>query len=90
MYCGLALFAGLIGYGLTRDPLGLAWENIPAFIALLTLLGTLGFVWSKTPITRETIERTLQYKLADYFKSVGNPERAAIHEHKAEAVKTAR
>lgn len=90
LYCGLGLFVGLMGYGLLRDPRGLAWENIPAFAASLTLLAALGFVWSKAPIQRETIERTLQYELADYFKSVGNPERAAIHEHKAEAVKTAR
>jgi hypothetical protein len=87
LYCGLGLFVGLMGYDLLRDPRGLTWENIPAFAASLTLLAALGFVWSKAPIQRETIERTLQYELADYFKSVGNPERAAIHEHKAEALK---
>lgn len=85
LYCGLGLFVALIGYGLIRDPSGLAWENIPAFVAWLVLLVALGFVWSKAPIKRKTVERALQYKLADYFKSVGNPERAAIHEHKAEA-----
>ena len=87
LYCGLGLFIGLIGYGLIRDPSGLAWKNIPAFIALLTLLAALGFVWSNTPLKRETIECALQYQLADYFKSIGNPERAAIHEHKADALK---
>jgi hypothetical protein len=87
LYCGLGLFIGLIGYALIRSPLGLAWENLPAGIAFLAILAALGFVWSKAPIQRETIERTLQYKLADYFKSIGNPERAAIHEHKAEALK---
>jgi hypothetical protein len=87
LYGGLGLFAGLIGYGLIRDPLGLARENIPAFAALLTLLAALGFVWAKAPVKRETIERTLHHELANYFKSVGNPERAAIHERKAEAMK---
>jgi hypothetical protein len=86
LYCGLGLFVGLIGYGLIRDPLGLARENIPAFAVLLTLLAALGFVWAKAPVKRETIERTLHYELANYFKSVGNPERAAIHERKAEAL----
>jgi hypothetical protein len=87
LYCGLGLFAGLMGYGLIRDPRGLAWENIPAFAALLALLAALGFVWSKAPVQRETIERTLQYRLADYFKSSGDLDRAAIHQHKAEALK---
>lgn len=87
LYCGLGLFVGLLGYGLIRNPLGLALENVPAFAALLTLLAALGFVWSKAPIQREVVERRLQYELADYFKSIGNPERAAIHEKKAEALK---
>ena len=87
LYCGLGLFAGLIGYALIRSPLGLAWENLPAFIALLAILAALGFVWSKAPAKRETIERDLDYKLAAYFKSVNNLKRAAIFEHKAEMLK---
>jgi len=87
LYCGLGMFVGLIGYALIRNPLGLAWENLPAFIALLAVLSALGFVWSKAPVKRETIERDLEYKLAAYFKSVDNFKRAAIHEHKAEALK---
>lgn len=87
LYGGLGLFMGLLGYDLLRDPRGLAWENVPAFAALLSLLAMLGFVWTKAPLRRETIERNLQYKLADYFKSAGDPERAAIHERKAEALK---
>jgi len=86
LYCGLGLFAGLLGYGLIRDPLGLAWENIPALIVLLALLAALGFVWSKAPLKRETVERALQYKLVDYFKSADDPERAAIHQRQAEAL----
>jgi len=86
LYCGLGLFVGLIGYGLVREPSGLAWDSIPALVAILLLLAALGFVWSKAPVQRQTIERDLQYKLADYFKSIGNPERAAIHEHTAEAL----
>jgi hypothetical protein len=81
--CGLALFVGLMGYALVRSPLGLAGENLAAFIALLAILAALGFVWSKAPVKRETIERDLDYQLAAYFKSVNNPKRAAIFEQKA-------
>jgi hypothetical protein len=87
LYCGLGLFVGLVGYALIRSPLGLAWENLPAFIALLAFLAALGFAWSKAPVKRETIERDLDYKLAAYFKSVNNLKRAAVFEHKAEALK---
>jgi len=87
LYCGLGLSAGLIGYALIRSPLGLAWENLPASIAFLAILAALGFIWSKAPVKRETIERDLNYKLAAHFKSVDNPKRAAIYEHKADALK---
>ena len=87
LYCGLGLFAGLIGYALIRSPLGLAWENLPAGVAFLAILAALGFVWSKAPVKRETIERDLDYKLAAYFKSENNLKRAAIYEHKAELLK---
>jgi hypothetical protein len=87
LYCGLGLFVGLVGYALIRSPLGLAWENLPAFIALLAILAALGFAWSKAPVKRETIEQNLDYKLAAYFKSVNNLKRAAVFEHKAEALK---
>lgn len=84
---GLALFAGLCGFGLARKTLGLAGADLGGTIALLAALTALGFVWSKSPIQRSTIERELHYKLAAYFTSVDNPKRAAIHEHKAEALK---
>jgi hypothetical protein len=87
LYCGLGLFAGLMGWALIRSPLGLAWENLPAGIAFLAMLSALCFVWSKAPVKRETIERDLDYKLAAYFKSVDNPKRAAIFEHKAGLLK---
>ena len=87
LYCGLGLFAGLIGYALIRSPLGLAWENLPAGIAFLAILAALGFVWTKAPVNRETIEQDLDYQLAAYFKSVNNLNRAAIFEHKAELLK---
>jgi len=86
LYGGLGLFAGLIGYALIRSPLGLAWENLPAFIAWLAILAALGFVWSNAPVKRETITRDLEYRLAGHFKSVNNPKRAAIFEHKAESI----
>ena len=87
LYCGLGLFAGLIGCALIRSPLGLAWENLPAGVAFLAMLSALCFVWSKAPVKRETIERDLDYKLAAYFKSVDNLKRAAIFEHKAGLLK---
>ena len=84
---GLALFAGLCGFGLARKTLGLAGADLAGTVVLLAALTALGFVWSKSPIQRTTIERELHYKLAAYFTSVDNPKRAAIHEHKAEALK---
>ena len=87
LYGGLGLFAGLIGCALIRSPLGLAWENLPSGIALLALLAALGFVWSKAPIQRETVERDLDDQLAAHFKSENNLKRAAIFEHKAEALR---
>jgi hypothetical protein len=87
IYCGLGWFIVLVAYGLIRSPAGLAWENLPAFAVLLALLGSLGFVWTKTPITRNSVEQALQFQLAEHFRSINNPRRAAIHEQKAEALK---
>jgi hypothetical protein len=84
--CGLVLFAGLFGYGLARGALGLARANPAGIIALLACLAALGFVWSKRSLQRESVEYALQRELAAYFKSVDNVKRAAIHEHKAEAL----
>jgi hypothetical protein len=86
LYGGLGLFICLCGYGLVRSPLGLAGDNLPAFLALLALLASLGFVWSKGPVRRATIERELHYRLAEHFKSENNPKRAAIHELKADTL----
>jgi len=86
LYAGLALCIFLVGHALARAPVGLAWENLPAFIALLALLAALGFVWTKAPITRETVERSLDYQLAAYFKSVNDSKRAATFEHQAEII----
>ncbi|HTV75855.1 MAG TPA: hypothetical protein VMD57_02565, partial [Candidatus Baltobacteraceae bacterium] len=86
LYCGLGLSVFLVGCALVRSPLGLAWENLPAFVVLLTLLAALGFVWSKAPVKRETVERGLDYKIAAYLKSMNNPERAATFEQNAEAL----
>jgi hypothetical protein len=84
---GLVLFAGLCGYGLARGTLGLARANPAGIIALLASLAALGFVWSKRSLQRESVEYTLQRELAAHFKSVDNFKRAAIHEHKADALK---
>jgi hypothetical protein len=83
-YAGLGIGIALLGVALMRSPSGLAWENLPACLILLALLGALGFAWTKSPTRRETVERQLQYQLAGYFKSVNNSKRAAIHEQKAE------
>jgi hypothetical protein len=85
--CGLVLFAGLCGYGLARGALGLTRANPAGIAALLASLTALGFVWSKRSLQRETVEYELQRELAAYFKSVDNFKRAAIHEHKADALK---
>lgn len=84
---GLILIIGLLGWGLIRDPAGIAWQNLPASVALAAALVATGFAWSKAPVKREVIEAALQYNLADQFKAAGNLERAAIHTQKAEALK---
>ena len=86
--CGLGLFVVLCAAKWARSPLGLNLENVPLFIVLLTLLGTLGFVWSKGLVNRQTIEHQIHSQLADYFQSVNKPGRAAIHEQKAKALET--
>ncbi len=83
---GLGLALILIIQTLVRSPLGLAWENLPEFAILALLLASLGFVWSKGPIHRESVDRDLQYQLVNYFNSVNKPERAAIHQAKAKAL----
>jgi hypothetical protein len=85
--CGLVLFVSLCGYGLARGALGLTRANPAGIAALLAGLAALGFVWSKRSLQRETVEYELQRELAAYFKSVDNFKRAAIHEHKADALK---
>lgn len=87
LYSGLMLFIGLLGYELAQEPAGLAWKNIPKCIATIAMLAALGWVWTKTPIHRETVERELQLQLVDYFQANHDPKRAAIHQFKAEALK---
>ena len=83
---GLLLFAGLCGYGLARGAFGLTRANPAGIIVLLVGLAALGFVWSKRSLQRESVEYGLQRELAAHFKSVNNFERAAFHEHKADAL----
>ena len=83
---GLLLFAGLCGYGLARGAFGLALANPAGIIVLLVGLAALGFVWSKRSLQRDSVEYGLQRELAAQFKSVNNLERAAFHEHKADAL----
>ncbi len=82
---GLLLFAGLCGYGLARGAFGLARANPMGIVVLLAGLAALGFVWSKRSLQRESVEFEMQRELATYFKSVNDLNRAAFHEHRAEA-----
>jgi hypothetical protein len=84
---GLVMFVSLCGYGLARGTPGLARANPAGIIVLLAGLAALGFVWSKRSLQRESVEYSLQRELAAHFKSVDNFKRAAIHEHKADALK---
>ncbi|HXR05040.1 MAG TPA: hypothetical protein VN836_10080 [Verrucomicrobiae bacterium] len=83
---GLLLFAGLCGYGLARGAFGLARANPMGIVVLLAGLAALGFVWSKRSLQRESVEFEMQRELATYFKSVNDLNRAAFHEHRAEAL----
>jgi hypothetical protein len=85
---GLILFASLCGLGLVRKTLGLAGADFAGTVVLLAALTALGFVWSKSPVQRRTIERDLHYRLALAFTLEHNPKRAAIHERLAEALKS--
>ncbi len=83
---GLLLFAGLCGYGLAHGAFGLTRANPAGIIVLMAGLAALGFVWSKRSLQRESVEYGLQRELAAYFKSANKLERAAFHEHKADAL----
>ena len=87
--CGLILFAGLCGLGLARGNTNLADGNYARIIALLICLAALGFVWSQRSLQRQSVERDLQQQLAAYFKSTGKPDRATIHQHKADELRSA-
>jgi len=84
---GLILFVGLCAYGLARGTTALK-DNFPAVVvALLAGLTALGFVWSHRSLDRTAVERDLQQQIADYFKAMNRPDRAAIHQHKADELK---
>jgi hypothetical protein len=85
--CGLILFIGLCAFSLARGTLSLTARNPAGIVALLAGLLALGFVWKNHSLQREAVEYDLQQQIADYFKTVKNPGRAAIHEHKAEELK---
>jgi hypothetical protein len=84
---GLVLFVSLCGYGLARGSMSLSGGSPAGIIVLLAGLTALVFVWSKHSLQRESVEYTLQRELAAHFKSEDNFKRAAIHEHKADALK---
>jgi len=77
-----AWLAALCGFGLAR-------ENLAGVIVLLAMLTALGFVWSRSAITRRSVEYDLQSQLAGYFQAQNKPERAAHHAAKAAALKPA-
>lgn len=84
---GLFLFAGLCGYGLARGALGLSAKNPAGIVALLAVLASLGFVWSRHTVSRQSVEYALQEQIAANFRAAGNAERAAFHEQKAQELK---
>ncbi len=84
---GLILFVGLCGYGLARGRPGLKVKMPAGIFALLAGLLALGFVWSNRSLQRQAVEYDLQQQIADYFKAGNRPDRAAIHQQKAEELK---
>lgn len=87
--CGLILFVSLCGWGLARGAFGLTAKAPAGILVLLATLSVLGFVWSNRSLQRKSVEYDLQQQLAAYFRSVNNPGRAAIHERKAEELRSA-
>jgi hypothetical protein len=87
--CGLILFVSLCAYGLLREISGLSFGKPAGIFALLIGLAALGFVWSKHDLRRDRVERELRQQLSAYFKYVNQPERAAIHQRKADAANSA-
>ena len=77
---GLFLSIALLGFSAAR-------KELAGLLVLLALLTALGFVWSRSGNTRRSTELQLQLHLANYFELTHNPQRAAIHAAKAEALK---
>ena len=77
---GLFLFVGRLGFSAAR-------KELAGLLVLLALLTALGFVWSRSGSTRRSEEYILQSQLAAMFELHHNPQRAAIHAAKAEALK---
>ncbi len=84
---GLILFVAVCGYGLTRGKAGLKVKMPAGIFALLAGFLALGFVWSNRSLQRKAVEYDLQQQITDYFKAKNRPDRAAIHEQKAEELK---
>ena len=84
---GLVLYVGLCGYGLARGRPGLKVKMPAGIFALLAGLLALAFVWSNRSLQRKAVEYDLQQQIADYFKAANRPDRAAIHQQKADELK---
>lgn len=85
--CGLLLFIGLCGCGLARGAPAFKERFPAATVVLLAGLVALGFVWSNRSLQRESVEYDLQQQIVTFFKAINRPDRAAIHERRAEALK---
>jgi hypothetical protein len=85
LFTGLILSISLLGCSLAREPD--RWKMPLKFVGLLVVLTSLWLAWSNRTLTRRAVECDLQQQIADYFNGEHRPDRAAIHEQKAEALR---
>ncbi|HEY1661724.1 MAG TPA: hypothetical protein VGI03_04840 [Verrucomicrobiae bacterium] len=84
---GLIMFISLCGCGLARGAPAFKSQMPAGTVALLAGLVALGFIWSNRSLQRQAVEYDLQKQITAYFNAVHRPDRAAIHEKKAEKLK---
>jgi hypothetical protein len=85
---GGAMFAGLCVYGLARRTLGITAQKPEELFVLAALLGTMCLLASQQSWRRDAIDYRLESYLAFNFNFHGMPARAAIHQQKADELKS--